>query len=339
MSMKKGFITVLAVLCVAVFMLGIAGTVPAEAKWYRANLATATTGGTYYPLGNALAQIWTKNLEQVKVSAQSTAGTPQNVELMKDGEVQIAFGQNGVCYYAFTGTGIYDGKTPLTQLRGMLSLYPNVMQVVVRKSSDITSVNGFRDHDFVPGAVASATEINSREIFKVYGLNYMSDQGETNVKADFVGYNEASDLIKNNQTDGALIAGGAPTAAVIDMLSSGQAELISLEADKIQAICDTYPWYFPFTIKAGTYPKQDEDIHTVALSNILFTSTDQPEEAIYKLTQAVYEHHDKLITSHKAATHTTLENALNGMTLPLHPGALKYFQEQGLDVPEKLIAQ
>lgn len=338
MSMKKVILATLVVLFAAVFTVG-AGSVPAEAKWYRANLATATTGGTYYPLGNALAQIWSKNLDKVKVAAQATAGTPQNVELMKNEEVQIAFGQNGVCYYAYTGTGTFEGKQPLTQLRGMLSLYPNVMQFVVRKGSGIQSVADFRDREFVPGAVASATEVNSREILQVYGLNYMKDQGETQVKADFVGYNEASDLIKNNQTDGALIAGGAPTAAVIDMLSTGQAELLSLEEDKIQAICETYPWYFPFTIKAGTYPKQDKDIRTVALSNILFTSASQPEEFIYNLTKAVYDYHDKLVTSHKAATSTTLENALNGMTLPLHPGSLKYFQEQGLDIPAKLIAQ
>lgn len=310
----------------------------AQAKSYRLNLATATTGGTYYPLGNAMAQIWSKNLDGVKVAAQATAGTPQNVELIQEGDVSVAFGQNGVCYYAYTGTGTYEGKKPITELRGMLSLYPNVMHFVAKKGLELDSVAGFEGKKFVPGAVASATEINAREIMGVYGLNYMDNAGDVNVKADFVGYNEASDLLKNDLTDGALIAGGAPTAAVIDMLSSGTAELISLEEDKVNEICETYPWYFPYTIKADTYPRQPEPVQTVALANILFTREDVPEELIYMLVKGIYDYHDQLVSSHKAATHTVLENALNGMTIPLHAGAVKYFQEQNITVPEKLLS-
>jgi len=309
----------------------------AEAKTYRLNLATATTGGTYYPLGNAMAQIWTKNLDGVKVAAQATAGTPQNVELIEGGDVSVAFGQNGVCYYAFTGTGTYDGKKPATDLRGMLSLYPNVMHFVAKKGLDMTSVGEFKDKKFVPGAVASATEINAREILGVYGLNYMENLGEVNVNTDFVGYNEASDLLKNDLTDGTLIAGGAPTAAVIDMLSSGTAELLSLEDDKIAEICEKYPWYFPYTIKPETYPHQPEPVKTVALANILFTRADVPDELIYMLVKGIYDYHDKLVSAHKAATNTTLEDALGGMTIPLHPGAVQYFQEQNITIPEKLL--
>ncbi len=312
-----------------------------EAANYRVNIATATTGGAYYPIGNAMAQIWSKKVDGVKASAQATAGTPQNIELMMNKEVQIAIGQNGICYYAYNGKGTYAGKPnfPYKGMRGMLSLYPNVMHWVVRKGSGIKSIADFKGKSIVPGAVASATEINSREMLAAYGLNYMKDQGEVNVKADFLGYNEAADLLKNNQTEAAHIAGGVPTAVVIDMMSSGVAELMSIEPDKIQAICDKYPWYYPFTIKAGTYPKQDTDIHTVALANILFTDASQPDELIYKLTKSMYDYHNDLVSAHKATKDTVLESAVKGMTLPLHPGAVKYFKEVGVEIPLNLIAK
>ncbi len=335
--MKKIFIAVLVVLVLVLAAGPMTGT--ADAKTYRINIATATTGGAYYPIGNAMASIWGKNIEGVRASAQSTAGTPQNVELMRDGEVQIAIGQNGICYYAYYGKGTYEGKSPYTDMRGMFVLYPNVMHWIVRKGSGITSVADFKGKKFVPGQVASATEINSREMMEAYGLNYMKDQGEVNVTADFVGYNEAVDLLKNNQTEGTHIAGGVPTAAIIDVLSSGTAELISIEPDKIKEIVAKYPWYFPFTIKAGSYPNQEKDIETLALANILFTDAKIDEELIYNLTKATYEFHDDLVTAHKATAYTVLDNALKGMTIPLHPGAVRYLKEKGVSVPDTLIAK
>ena len=334
--MKKGLWTKILVVALLV-MVGCVGI--AEAKTYRINLATATTGGAYYPIGNAMAQIWTKNLEGVRASAQSTAGTPQNVELMQNGEVQVGIGQNGICYYAFNGTGTYEGKTPYKEMRGMMTLYPNVMQLIARKGLGIASLGDFKDKRFVPGQVASATEINSREMMEAFGLNYMKDQGEVNVKDDFVGYNEAADLMKNNQTDGTHIAGGIPTAAVMDIMSSGDAVLLNLEEDKVKEIVAKYPWYFPYPIPAGTYSNQPEDVQTIALANILFTDARQDEELIYMLTKAIYEYHDDLVMGHKATAYTVLDNAFKGMTIPLHAGSIRYFTEKGLTVPENLIAK
>jgi len=334
---KKVFIAALVVLALVLAAGPMAGI--ADAKTYRINLATATTGGAYYPIGNAMASIWGKNLEGVRASAQSTAGTPQNVELMRDGEVQIAIGQNGICYYAYYGKGTYEGKPPYTDMRGMFVLYPNVMHWIVRKGAGINSVADFKGKKFVPGQVASATEVNSREMMEVYGLNYMKDQGEVNVNADFVGYNEAVDLMKNNQTDGTHIAGGVPTAAIIDVLSSGTTELMSMEPEKIQEIVAKYPWYFPFTIKAGTYPKQEKDIETLALANILFTDAKIDEELIYMLTKATYDYHDDLVMAHEATVYTVIENSLKGMTIPLHPGSIRYLTEKGVTIPDSLIVK
>lgn len=311
----------------------------ANAAPYRVNVATATTGGAYYPIGNSMAQIWNKNLAgKVRASAQATAGTPQNIELMMDGEVQVAIGQNGVCYYGYNATETYKDQPgfPYKTMRGMFTLYPNVMQWVVRKGSGIKSVADFKGKRIVPGQVASATEINSREMFSVYGLNYMKDKGETNVQAEYLGYNETADQIKNNLLDGTHIAGGVPTAVVIDMLSADAGELISMEQEKIDEICKRFPWYFPYTIPAGTYPKQEKDVLTIALSNILFTDAKLPDDLIYMLTKATYQFHDDMVIGHRATAYTVEANAFKGMTIPLHPGAIKYFEEKGIQVPAEL---
>ena len=333
--MKKVF----AVLAFALIVGFVLSTAPASAAPHRVNIATATTGGAYYPIGNTMAQIWSTNLAgQVRASAQSTAGTPQNIELMMDKEVQIAIGQNGICYYAFYATDIYEGKAgfPYKNMRGMFTLYPNVMHWVVRKDSDIKSVADLKGKRIVPGQVASATEINSREMLAAYGLNYLKDQGEVTVTAEYLGYNEAADQMKNLHIDATHIAGGVPTAAVIDILASDAGVLLSMDADKIKIICDKYPWYFPFVIPAGTYPKQDKDVHTIALSNLLFTDAKIPDDLIYMLTKATYDFHADMVLGHAATEYTVVENAFNGMTIPLHKGSIKYFEEIGIAVPDHL---
>lgn len=337
---KKLFSMILVALVAMAVLAGCAKPVeppvagqPAPPKEYRVNVATATTGGVYYPLGITLAQIWSNKVPGVRAAAQATAGTPQNIELMQNKEVDIAFGQNGIAYYAYTGTGTYEGKK-VSNIRGMLAMYPNVMHVVAAKNANIKTVADFEGKRVVPGAVASATEINSREIFGAFGLNYRAEAGATNLRADYVGYNEAADLMKDGHVQGAQIAGGLPTAAVADVMASGAAELLSLGDAEIKAIVEQYPWYFPITIPANTYPNQNNEIKTVAVSNMLIVREDVDEELVYNLTKAVYDYSADFVAGHQAAKDATLENSMSGMIIPVHPGAAKYFKEKGIQVPD-----
>lgn len=321
-----------AIVLIAIMVMALLTGCTRDPKEYVIRIATATTGGVYYPLGNTLGQIWSKNIPGVKAAAQATAGTPQNIELMQNKEVEIAFAQNGIAYYAYTGTGTYADKK-VTTFRGMLALYPNVMHVIAAKNANIKTVADFKDKKIVPGTVASATEINSREIFGAFGLNYRSETGATNLKADYVGYNEAADLMKDGHVQGAQVAGGIPTAAVMDVMASGVAELLSLGDVEIEAIVKQYPWYFPITIPAGTYPNQPNEVKTVAVSNILIVRADLDEDVVYKLTKAVYDYSADFVAGHRAAKDATLENAMKGMIIPVHPGAAKFFREKGIKIP------
>lgn len=297
-----------------------------EVKGALVNIATATTGGVYYPLGNAMAKLWTDQLG-VKGSAQTTAGTAQNINLFEKKEAEVAFAQAGVVVQAMKGEGPFKGH-PQKDLRAMTYLYPNVMHFIVRKDSGINTIKDLEGKKIVPGSVGSATEINTKEIIGEYGLDYTTKK---NVKADFVGYNEAADLMKNKQADMTMIAGGLPTSSILDMAASFDMKLLSIEPEMIKKITAKYPWYFEYVIPANTYKGQTEEVRTLAVANILLVRKDLNDELVYQLTKTLYEHTNDLVAAHNAAKDIKLENALKGLTAPLHPGAEKFYKEKGLD--------
>jgi TRAP transporter TAXI family solute receptor len=307
-------------------VLVCAGSAWAQIK--NVNIATATTAGVYYPLGNAMAQIFAKKVPGVRFSAQATAGTPQNILLMQKKEAEIAFAQNGIVYYAYNGKEMFKDKPDKT-LRAITHLYPNVMQIVTNANTGIASMRQFEGKRFVPGAVGSATEVNSREILGLYGLDYREKK---NVRADYLGYAEAADALKDGRAEGILIAGGLPTAAVMDVASilRDRTRLLSIEPDMLKKLVAEMPWYYEFTIPKGTYMGQAEDVRTVAVANILIVRQDLPDDLVYTLTKTLYESLPDLVAAHRAAKDMIPEAALSGLTCPLHPGAERYYRERGI---------
>ena len=298
----------------------------APAKIQNINIATATTGGVYYPLGNAMDQLFNQKITGIKASAGATAGTPQNVLLMQKKEAEVAFAQNGVAYYAYNGMEMFKDK-PTKFLRGITNLYPNVMHIVVAASSNIKSIKDFEGKKFVPGAIGSATEINSKEILGLYGLDYKEKK---NVKGEYLGYSEAAEALKDGRVDGILIAGGLPTSAVLDAASSLKIRILSLEPDMIAKLKQTMPWYYEITIPKGTYIGQTEDVHTVAVANLLICREDLSNDLVYNMTKTLHDNQKDLVAAHSAAKDMKLQDALKGMTVPLHPGAEKYYKEKGI---------
>lgn len=335
MKQKKWLVLSICLISLALVVAGCGGSSggdkkpaapAAPAKIQNINIATATTGGVYYPLGNAMAKLFNDKIPGIKTSAQATAGTPQNILLMGKKEAEVAFAQNGVAFYAYNGKEMFKDK-PTKFLRGITNLYPNVMHIVVNANSPITSVKQFENKKFVPGAIGSATEINSKEILSLYGLDY---KDKKNVKGEYLGYSEAAEALKDGRVDGILIAGGLPTSAVMDAASSVKIRILSLEPDMIAKLIKEMPWYYEITIPKGTYMGQTEDVKTVAVANILICREDLSNDLVYSMTKTLHESHKELVTAHNAAKDMKLETALKGMTVPMHPGAEKYYKEKGI---------
>lgn len=293
-------------------------------------IATATPSGVYYLMGQAIARLWNQQLAGVTVSVVITGGTPENIDLLDRREAEVAFAQDGVVYYALRGMGSFQGRRIAgAGLRGLTHLYPNIMQVMVRKKAGIRSLTDIQGRRIVLGPTNSATEINSREIFSVYDID-INARADLNLQS--MGYGEAAEALAEGRADVAVIAGGLPTPAVASGLASGQVELLGLEDKRIEALIRRYPWYYPYVIPKGTYPGQEEDLRTVAVSNILIARADLPDELAYRMVKALYDNRDWLASLHPAARDLKPKDALQGITgvVALHPGAARYLSEIGI---------
>ncbi|SFR10666.1 TAXI family TRAP transporter solute-binding subunit [Desulfoscipio geothermicus] len=296
------------------------------------NMATATTAGIYYALGNAITNMWNEKVDGIQASVQSTAGSAQNVELLTRNEAQVAFMQNGVAGDAWNGENVFEGK-PKKDFVGMTYLYPNLCYFVVPANSGINELADLKGKNIIPGPVGSGTELNARQILSVVGIDYQNNKDAT---ANYVSNAEAAQKFTDRQTDMAFIAGGIPHAAVTEMMTRVDAKILEVKGDVRDKLIKQFPAYFPIEVPANSYKGQTEPVETVAVGNILVVRKDVDEDLVYKMLESIYANKDTLANSYKGAANFKIENGLNGMTLPLHPGAVKFFEDNGVTVPDNL---
>jgi uncharacterized protein len=305
-------------------------------------LATATTGGTFYPVGVAIATLTKQVLEHehgVALAAISSAGSEENLRLMRTGEARFAILQGLYGAWAWRGEGRLAGQEPFTELRSVSALWPNVEHFLIRASlvdsgtvADLENLAGRR---FSIGARFSGTEGSNRHILSALGIDPDRD-----LHLVYQGYGASADAFQNQLIDGMNTPAGVPVGAVTRALaaSRGDASLLSFDDSQRRAVNRDYPglWQF-FEIKAGTYPHQDEPIQTIAQANLLAVTADVPDEHVYRLLVTLYDNLGFLHAFHAATRAMQLESALEGLPAPLHPGAVRFFRERGLDIPPQLL--
>lgn len=305
-------------------------------------LATASTGGTYYPVGVAIATLTKVKLEprqKIGMTAVSSAGSGENVRLLREGEAQFGILQGLFGYFAATGTGPVEADGPQENLRSISLLWPNVEHFIV--SNDHVESGTFSDFLKVKGMSAGLGRANSGTIGSNAAILANFD---IDVFNDFslvdAGYGPTAEALQNGQAEGISLPAGPPVGAVSQLLASVGDSVTILdftEEEAAQADGDRGLW-FSYTIDAGTYPGQDEPIQTIAQPNFLATHADVNEEHVYQITKTIYENLPFLQAIHPATNAMSLEVAINGLPVPLHPGAARYYQEVGIDIPERLIA-
>lgn len=291
---------------------------------YKVNIGTATTTGVFYPFGAQLAKIWSQNLPDVHASSQVTNGSVQNLQLMEQGQINVGFTTIDVLQAAYNGTGAFKGK-PYKNVRVLAGLYPSVAQMVVRKGMGINSVKDLKGKSFVPGAPGSSTKVVADEILAAYGLQ------ESDVHPQYVGFTSAVDLMKNRQAAGAFITAGVPTSAVTQMLATANGELLSLGDSEIAKMIQQYPYFYKYTIPAGKYDNQTAAVNTIAQNIMLVVPKSMSDQEAYELTKTLWSNISTIGQTVSAAKSSKLANAAAGLAgVPLHPGAKKYYQEQGV---------
>ncbi|MEW6624245.1 MAG: TAXI family TRAP transporter solute-binding subunit [Bacillota bacterium] len=286
---------------------------------------TASTTGVIYPLGSAMSNLWNGKIDNLRVSVQASNGGVHNLNLLRDKEAEISFATTGIMWEAYHGQGKFENRE-YKDLRTIAGLYYNPNQFVVREAANINSIADIKGKNFAPGAIGSTPEVESKAILTEYGIKYPDD-----IKANFVGFTEAIDLMRNNQIDGALIQAGLPTAAVTEMTATAGGKLLSIEPHIRKSLKEKYPWYADFIIPAGTYDKQTTDIETLAIKMMLITDASVSEELIYDLTKNLWENLDEIRSAHPIVEQLDIKEAVTELAgIPLHPGAEKYYREIGL---------
>jgi len=289
------------------------------------SIATGGTAGAYYPIGGAMASVITNTLDYVNATAESTGASIDNANLIQDSESDLALLQNDTAYYAATATVLDAFKTEYDNLLGMAVLYPETIQIVATASSGIKTVEDLVGKKVAIGAPGSGTEANANQILAAYGLTY-DDLG----KADYLSFAEAGEQLQNGQIDAAFVTAALPNAAITEVAQVTDIVIVEIESEYVKKLAEDYPFYVEITIPAGTYKGQEEDVASTAVMAMLAVRGDLEEDVVYDITKAIFEGLDTIAKSHDMAKQITLEKALDGMPLEMHPGAKKYFDEKGI---------
>lgn len=289
------------------------------------SIATGGTAGTYFPLGGAIAKIFNDNVEGVTASSQSTGASVENVGLISNGDAEVAFIQSDITYYAATGTENFADKDKIENLRGMAMFYPEVIQIVATKGSNINSIEDLKGKKVAIGAPGSGTEANARQILAAHGMTY-DDLG----KADFLSFGEAADQLKNNQIDAAFVTAGIPTSAVTEISQTSDIVVVPIDPAKIAELSAEFPFYTEVVVPAGSYNKQDTDVTTTAVMAMLVVPAELDEDLVYNLTKQLFEQRQTIIDTHDRGNDLKLETAIKGMPIDLHDGAKKFYDEEGI---------
>ena len=304
-------------------------------------LATATTGGTYYPVGVALATLTKVRLEPdggPALSAISSAGSAENIKLLREGQVRFAILQGIYGAWARDGSGGLVNEGPQPYLRSVTTLWPNVEHWVVRKA--LASTGTAADFDNLKGrrmsigARNSGTEGSGRALLARLGYNPDADFTLVNQ-----GYEPSADGLQNGTLDAANLPAGPPVSAVTRVFAAMGDQLTLLSFTEEQMIKANTPrvLWGRYTIPAGTYPGQSRPIETLGQPNFLAVHEDVSENDVYRIVETIYTNLPFLQAIHKATNAMSLDNAVSGLPLPLHPGAARYYAEAGLTIPSDLL--
>ncbi len=301
-------------------------------------LNTASTGGTYHPVGTAIATLSKIKLlpkEKFSLTAVNSAGSGANVQAMAANTAQFAIVQGLFGAYAATGTGPVTEKQE--NMRSVTMLWQNVEQFVLAnehvKSGTASDFLGLTGETFALGKENSGT-LGSNKVL-LGGLGADLD----GMKMLFAGYGPSADAMANGQAAGAGMPSGPPTSAITKLMStnSDKFTILNVTPEEAEKMDGGRKLWVPYTIAAGTYPGQTADIETIAQPNFLAVNADVDENHVYLLTKTIYENLPFLNAIHKATLAMDVNKAMGGLPVPLHPGAIKYYKEVGLEIPAHLM--
>lgn len=284
-------------------------------------ILTGGSSGVYYPLGGTLADMF-QNLG-ASANSQSTAASAANATTLNQGDAEIAFSMGDAAADAYEGIDSFEEQGAQENIRSLASLYPNYLQIVATAESGIETVEDLTGMRVAVGAPASGTEISAQRVLQAYGMSY------DDINADFLSFSEGVEGIQNGNIDAVVISSGLPNAGVMELQTTQDIVVVEIDEDTILGMQEDYPAFFPTTVPQDVY-EMDEDVTTIGVNNVLLTHSDVSDDVAYAMTKAIFDNLDQLRNTHNAAQDISLEEALDNLPAPLHPGAERYFEEEGI---------
>jgi TRAP transporter TAXI family solute receptor len=291
----------------------------------RISITTGGTGGVYYPLGGGMANILSKNVPGLQATAEVTGGSVDNLKLIGAGKSEVGFSMADAAWEAQQGTEKF--KDNKVNARALMVLYPNRMQVVTVEGSGITKMADLKGKRVSTGSAGSGVEVMALRVLEAMGLDPKKD-----IKQERLGAAESVNAIKDRKLDAFFWVGGVPTAALTDLAATPGVKMKLLDhGEYAEAMNKKYgPLYVKGAIPANSYSGQDKPVENIDVWNILVASDKMSDQMAYSIVKTLYEKKPELVLVHAEAKNIELKNQANGSPVPFHPGAKKYFEEQGV---------
>ncbi|MGM0600653.1 MAG: TAXI family TRAP transporter solute-binding subunit [Candidatus Rifleibacteriota bacterium] len=285
-------------------------------------LGTGSTTGTYYPLGRAFANMWSDKIEGLEVMAFSTRGSVDNLRLMQKRELNFAIAQGDITLSALKGTGNF-ANSPINELRVLMSLFPEVVQIVVHAESKIKSIDDLKGRRVVVGPQGSGNALTSVEILSARGIEL------DDFEPVYISYDESIQAMERKDCDAAIIIAGTPTQAVAEMGKRFQIRVLSFSAEEYQYLTKELEYLTLVDIDQNTYKNQNDRVDTLALMAMLVADSRMSDEMAYKLCKVIFSNLESLRQAHERAGDISVKTFTAGIPLQyLHPGAKKFLAEK-----------
>lgn len=292
------------------------------------SIATGGTGGVYYPIGGGLAEIINNHIDGYSATAEVTGASVENMGLIATGDADLALALADTVYQAYAGEGRFEGQQ-LDMVRGLASVYANMVQIVALEGSGITSLDDLVGKRVSVGAPGSGTEINAQAILSANGISY------DDITVQRLNFNETADALANGDIDVGFWSVGAPTSSIMNLATTQSITMIELTDEQIAAAREADPIFAQTSLPAGMYDGVGETV-ALGVPNVLAVSSEMPEDLAYEITRAMFENIADLRAVHPAANETTVEFTMSATPVPLHPGAIRYYEEVGAEIPDAL---
>jgi hypothetical protein len=290
-------------------------------------IATGGTGGTYYPLGGMLAQLISNkvviNNQKMSATAETAGASVANAQLLGRKEIESAFVAADILDAAYNGKAQFDGK-PLKNLRALGALYPEQVQLVTAAKSNIKSFRDLKGKSVSSGSPGSGQWQLLGDLLEAHGMT-RKDIGE-----DLSSFAQSVDKIKDGNLTASLITAGAPTASITDLANTHDIRIVPLAGPEIEALRKKQPYYAQIQLPANTYKGQTAPVDTLAVMAVWATHDGLSNDIAYAVTKALYENTDILGQVHPKGKEISLRTALQSVSIPLHPGAERFYKEKGL---------